>query len=461
MRFPYPSLIEWQELWKAWDFVSLSMIPKPQLLHKPIDLRNQYIFYLGHIPTFLDIHLAQATGEVGVVSERYRHIFGRGVDPDVNEPRKCHRHSEIPEQWPDLDEILKFVSCIRTRVEDLYEFGGENLKQRSKKLRRALWMAFEHEAMHLETLLYMLLQAPPTRPLPGVVKPIWSIEESRPTPVGELCYNPWIDIPQRELSIGIDDSEDEDLVPYGWDNEKPRRTGIIVPRFQAKRAPICVGDYVNYLASKNEHQTHVPATWIPNINPPPTKDMTPQQRILNTFSLRTFFGPLPLANPYSRTLPVVASYDELAACASWLGGRIPTQEEVLSIYEYKAEQDTAKDTLRDKDPGTIGTENGRTNADGITKTPKLHKLFTKFGSETVVGFQEWMWSSVCGHKESLCGRGETGGAWEWTSTVLDRHDGFREQKEYPEYTGIFAVCSYIASELVRLTRSLDIGSGLF
>lgn len=32
--------------------------------------------------------------------------------------------------------------------------------------------------------------------------------------------------------------------------------------------------------------------------------------------------------------PVFASYDELAGCASWMGGRIPTFEEARSIYSY-------------------------------------------------------------------------------------------------------------------------------
>lgn len=29
------------------------MVPKDELLNKPIKLRNDLIFYLGHIPTFL------------------------------------------------------------------------------------------------------------------------------------------------------------------------------------------------------------------------------------------------------------------------------------------------------------------------------------------------------------------------------------------------------------------------
>lgn len=47
-----PSLSEYQSLWTAWDTVTKSMIPREDLLSKPIKLRNALIFYLGHIPTF-------------------------------------------------------------------------------------------------------------------------------------------------------------------------------------------------------------------------------------------------------------------------------------------------------------------------------------------------------------------------------------------------------------------------
>ena len=50
---PYgpPTRDEWQRLWKAWDLVTLEMIP-PEMLHqKPIDLRHKCLFYIGHIPT--------------------------------------------------------------------------------------------------------------------------------------------------------------------------------------------------------------------------------------------------------------------------------------------------------------------------------------------------------------------------------------------------------------------------
>jgi hypothetical protein len=53
---------------------------------------------------------------------------------------------------------------------------------------------------------------------------------------------------------------------------------------------------------------------------------------LNGKAVRTVFGPVPLK--YALDWPVFASYDELAGCASWMGGRIPTVEETRSIYSY-------------------------------------------------------------------------------------------------------------------------------
>ena len=394
------------------------MLPRSKILEQPISLRNPYIFYLGHIPTFLDIHLSQATGQAGVFPEDYRLIFERGVDPDVNDPLQCHYHSDIPEQWPALEQILEFSSCVRAQVESLYKNEEQKLNT-STRLRKALWMSFEHEAMHLETFLYMLLQDSCTRIGHEVVKPSWLIPESQ-LPKANLCNNTWIEIPQTTISIGIDDTDDEcgqgpEL--YSWDNEKPRRSGINIPQFQAKGAPLCIEDYVDYLASKDALHGPVPATWVPAVGLTPLKDVTRKERILNSFSLRTFFGPLPLSNPYARALPVVASYDELLRCAQWFGGRIPTQGELLSIYEYKDQYNTSPENPARAIP------------------TKVHEPLTNGWSRREIGFKHWMWSSVRAPKEVICGRGETGGAWEWTSTVLDRHQGFREQAEYPGYTG--------------------------
>lgn len=56
------------------------------------------------------------------------------------------------------------------------------------------------------------------------------------------------------------------------------------------------------------------------------------QAYLEGKSVRTVYGLVPLK--HALDWPVFASYDELAGCANWMGGRIPTAEEARSIYSH-------------------------------------------------------------------------------------------------------------------------------
>lgn len=49
---PIPSIDNFQSLWTAWDLATRTMVPHKELFSKPIKLRNELIFYFGHIPTF-------------------------------------------------------------------------------------------------------------------------------------------------------------------------------------------------------------------------------------------------------------------------------------------------------------------------------------------------------------------------------------------------------------------------
>jgi hypothetical protein len=53
---------------------------------------------------------------------------------------------------------------------------------------------------------------------------------------------------------------------------------------------------------------------------------------LQSKSVRTVYGLVPLK--HALDWPVFASYDQLAGCAAWMGGRIPTFEEARSIYAH-------------------------------------------------------------------------------------------------------------------------------
>ena len=141
---PVPSLLEFQQLWAAWDTITRQMIPDTELLSKPINLRNCCIFYMGHIPTFLDIQVTGVTHEPPTHPAYFRDIFERGIDPDVDNPDICHNHSEIPDSWPTVDEILAFQSRVREGLTSLYASGTV---QRNRKLGRSLWLSFEHEGI--------------------------------------------------------------------------------------------------------------------------------------------------------------------------------------------------------------------------------------------------------------------------------------------------------------------------
>jgi L-histidine Nalpha-methyltransferase / hercynylcysteine S-oxide synthase len=205
-----PSSDDWTNLWKIWDIATRKMIPEADLLEKPIKLRNACIFYLGHIPTFMDIQLCKVTDEPACEPAHYPQIFERGIDPDVDNPEHCHAHSDIPDEWPPLDEILQYQEQVRAKVLKLN--GVSNI---SRDVGRALWIGFEHETMHLETLLYMLLQSdrtlPPTSFTPNFKEDAKAAETAR-------IPNQWFEVPKAQITVGLEDPEDNSGGDrhFGW-----------------------------------------------------------------------------------------------------------------------------------------------------------------------------------------------------------------------------------------------------
>ncbi len=202
--------------------------------------------------------------------------------------------------------------------------------------------------MHLETLLYMLLQSDKTLPPPLVIP---DFEELANQAGKTAVPNEWVKVPSSRFSVGLDDPEN-DLGPdryFGWDNEKPKRE-VEVPAFEAKARPITNEDYARYLDETGRAQ--LPASWtsLPqksgSTSANGSTDMHVNrdgfylnghsQRLTNAYlkdkSVKTVYGPVPLR--HALHWPVMASYDELSGCAKWMNGRIPTADEVRSIYNY-------------------------------------------------------------------------------------------------------------------------------
>ncbi|CAJ0541597.1 Ff.00g081300.m01.CDS01 [Fusarium sp. VM40] len=454
---PLPTVKDWKALWEAWDVVTKGMISDEELQEKPIKLRNACIFYLGHIPTFLDIQLTKTTGQAPTDPATFYSIFERGIDPDVDNPEHCHSHSEIPDEWPPVHEITVYQDRVRSRLQKLYKNGQDKIP---RNIGRAIWVGFEHELMHIETLLYMMLQSDKTLPPPHTAQPDFA-------KMAQQAYearvpNQWFDVPEQTITLGMNDPEDgtDSSRHYGWDNEKPARDSK-VHAFQAQGRAITNEEYAQYLYNSKIDQ--LPASWSSAIakkesevangghanghsnghsngNGHSTNEV-PESFIQDKF-VRTMYGLVPLK--FALDWPVFASYDELAGCAAWMGGRIPTFEEAKSIYAHVNKQKKAEaGRILSK---TVPAVNGHLVNNGVEETPPSNSsaLVKDSSSELFfdltdanVGFRHWHPMPVTSRGNKLAGQSEMGGVWEWTSSPLGRHEGFEPMSLYPMYTADF------------------------
>lgn len=206
--------------------------------------------------------------------------------------------------------------------------------------------------LHLETFLYMLLQSDKVLSPPGSTPDFETLAHHASM---QKIENQWFRVPASRVTLGLTDSEnDEDPDRfYGWDNERPPRQ-VDVPAFEAQARALTNGDYAQYLVETNSNTC--PVSWISEkpqttgasqangINHRQTLavgegGLDKMKAFLAGKGIRTVYGHIPLA--YALEWPVMASYNELAGCAKWAGGRIPTLEEARSIYHF-VEQQKAK-----------------------------------------------------------------------------------------------------------------------
>lgn len=240
---------------------------------------------------------------------------------------------------------MNYQQRVRNRIIDSIHSGRASS---DRKLSRALWLGYEHEAMHLETFLYMLLQSERVLPPPGQNAPDFKALAAQAR--SERVANQWHRIPASNVRIGLDDAEN-DLGPvryFGWDNERPSRN-VAVHAFEAQSRPISNGEYARFL--EVNHKDSLPASWTTTRNGGLSNGINGtngvnghSHNILDMASpsfvegkaVRTVYGLVPLK--YALDWPVMASYDELAAYAQWSNGRIPTFEEARSLYNYVTDQ---------------------------------------------------------------------------------------------------------------------------
>jgi formylglycine-generating enzyme required for sulfatase activity len=390
--FGVPSLAEWQNLWAAWDLVTLRMIPPVMLHQKPIDLRHKCLFYIGHIPTFLDMLMSKALGEPNTEPKSYTTVFERGIDPHVDDPDHCHSHSEVPEadeDWPILSDILEFRDRVRARLLRLYEDLASGKRTINRNIARMLVMTLEHEGFHVETLLYMLIQRSGTGTLlpPGFTAPAWSTLAAQWDQATPLLSSPTTTLGPTTIILGHDDSEADDHLPelkhvvdgheFGWDNESPPRP-VEVAQFKIDWRPITNQEFYSFWTGEGKGKVDMPVSWVDDEG---------------DIKVRTLYQSVPME--VAKDWPVLTSYDDLARFAHHKGGRLPAEPELRLFF----------DTYE-------------TGHDGGAN----------------VGFRNWHPIPATAGGEQDGGRGSNGGVWEWTTTVFDGHEGMIPTNHFTGYS---------------------------
>lgn len=381
-----PSESAWDELWKSWESVTQTVLTRNMLFERPIALRHFFIFYIGHIPAFLDIQLSRALKEPYTEPAEYADIFERGIDPDMDDPSVCNPHSEVPvnqEDWPKVEQIVEYSNRVHSRLQEFIQDCATGKRHMTKRMARIIWMTFEHEAMHLETLLYMLVQSPNISPPRGFAAPKW-VNKQNSTPAAFTPLSPanMIHVDSGTVTLGHDDLEADDNqqelssgTVFGWDNEHPKRE-VTVGNFTIQSRPVTNGEYLKYLQD-NDRLDRFPESWI--------------RESENTFTVKTVFGPCPL--PLASDWPVCLSGEDASTYAQVKGMRLPTESELIHFRE---------------------------------------QFKTKSAKVPNVGFSNWHPTSVDNEKLHLLGD-----VWEWTSTVWEEHDGFVNSQVYPGYSADF------------------------
>lgn len=314
----------------------------------------------------------------------------------------------------------------------------------------------------------MTILSPNIKPPPDMLCP--NFEEMAQAAALKRVENKWFHIPEQELTIGFEDPESDDGPDryFAWDNER-EPYDIKAPGFEAQARPISVGEYARFLVGSG-NQGNLPATWLrmtiavnngqlddfsntegstirhvsglpegstkspqngfihhgPMSNNGFNNSREPEDDAVQAFiakhCIRTVWGPIPLL--YALDWPAMICYNDATSYADWVGGgvRIPSLHEVRSIHEFV-----------DKQRRKTKSADGNTNK----KNKNIHTdpgaIFTDLTGANV-GLQNFHPTPVTHRGDSLCGLGDFGGAWEWTSSLFAPQPGFKPMDIYPGYS---------------------------
>jgi ergothioneine biosynthesis protein EgtB len=373
-----------EDAWNRSDAL-VALVEEDSLGERPISLRQPFLFYLGHLAAFAWQHLGlRALGWTPFHPE-FDELFARGIDP----PDTSLGPVTAP-AWPSLAEVRSYRDRIRRELRPRLD---------DPVLERTSLMVLEHELMHHETLMYMLLRLDHARKRPPSIEP-------GPLQPG-IKGSERRDVPAGHARLGADRGS----LPFGWDNEfMPLE--VDVDAFSIDATPVRNRDFLSFVEGGGYSDRRLWSdeawTWLQRgqrCRPPFWQEENGHRTVRNVFA--------DVQLEKALDWPVFVTLAEARAYARVHGRRLPTEAE----YD-RASHGTPEGESR---PFPWGHEPPRAG----------HGNF---------GFRHWAPAPVGTHPEGESAfrvRDLTGSGWEWTTTRFGPFPGFEPLPGYPGYSADF------------------------
>jgi gamma-glutamyl hercynylcysteine S-oxide synthase len=396
------ALADWFQCTRARSRQIFDFVSPDAFLSRPIPLRHPIVFYEGHLPVFsFNTIVRRALGQPGINAE-FEQLFARGIDP-ADEAAAVKRGIAT---WPARQAIADYAAAADRAVSHAIatadiELDGHPLLNRAQ----AVYAAIEHEAMHQETLLYILHRLPFEQKR-HVAARLGFIQGARADAVSAAPRPGTVSIPAGRATLGAE----RDEVAFGWDNEFDSFQAH-VPAFDIDVYDVTNGEYHAFIDAggydtpewwtpegwqwRVEHEVRHPLFW---------------ERHDGRWFWRGLFDLVPLPSSW----PVYVSHVEASAYARWKGKRLPTEAEF-----HRA---------------AFGTPSGEERPFPWGAEPPDAAVHGNFD------FANWDPVPVGSYPQGASAWGVhdlVGNGWEWTSSVFGPFPGFAPLPSYPEYSADF------------------------
>ena len=402
--------LDWFRRNRARSRALFSIVAPDAFLERPIALRHPIVFYEGHLPAFNANTLLRRGLGRGPIDPELDVLFERGIDPLDDEAAAGTRRAA----WPSRARVAEYARAADAAVADAIATADVD-RADSPVLRGglALYSILEHEAMHHETLLYMLHQLPYEQKrapadddfAPAVAAASGGDDRVEASASVVARASRTVRIPAGVATLGADPAQ----VRFGWDNEFPLHR-VPVAAFTIDVHDVTNGDYLEFVEAggyalpeywdadawtwRARYGVQHPAFWL---------------RRDGAWHWRGLLAPRPLP----LAVPVYVSYAEASAYARWKRKRLPTEAE----YHRAA----------------YGTPDGgeRRYPWGDEPPDPSRGLFDLRAFDPVAVGSFPAGASAFGVHDLV------GNGWEWTSTPFAGFAGFTPSAAYPGYSADF------------------------